>query len=128
MIEFKLFNEDEDILRISKELEKINKEIDSLNKLLITFNETTKNQNPLINDLEKDILKLKEDVEKAKLDLEKSEKYNNFNRKIKTFISAGIGSLSGGTIGLLFTPFLGPTVPIVSSILGGITGAIYSNF
>jgi DNA helicase IV len=133
MFEFKLLNDEdslneESIKDISKELEKINEEINSINNLLITFNKTTKEQNPLIIDLERDIIKLREDIQQARSDLEKSEEYKNINRKNTAFISAGIGSLSGGTIGILFTPILGPTVPIITTIVGGISGAIYSLF
>jgi hypothetical protein len=123
-IEFKIYNEDEkELLEISKNIELLNKELLGLKDLINSLNSTSSNQSPFINELEEELLSLKKSVEKAKDKLEESGDI----RKTITFVSGGLGSVVGGTIGIMFAPF-SPMIPLFTTVAGGITGVLYSYF
>ena len=122
--EFKIY--EEDLLEASQQIEQLNKEIIDLKELLKSFDNISSEQAPFIKELEEDILDIKISIERAKESLIKSEEHKNTNRRYTAFISGGLGSLAGGTVGMLLIPIIGPTTPLMTTLVGGITGIIYS--
>ena len=122
--EFKLH--EEDYLDASKQIEQLNKELNELKELIKSFDNIRSEQTPLINELEEELLILKNSIEKSKMTLERAEEYRNTERKYSALISGSLGSLTGGTIGMLLVPFIGPTTPLITTLVGGFTGVVYS--
>ena len=126
-IEFRLYDEDEkDLLEVSNQIELLNKEFMELKEIVNKINTLTIDYSPDIKDLELELITIKNQVLKAEKNIERSNEYQNNTRKHKAFITGGLGSLAGGTIGMVLIPFIGPTTPLLASLIGGITGVIYS--
>jgi hypothetical protein len=121
---FKIY--EEDLLEASQQIELLNKEIIDLKELIESFDNIASEQAPFIKELEEEILDIKNSVKLARESLEKAEEHKNTNRVYTAFISGGLGSLAGGTVGMLLIPIIGPTTPLLSSLVGGLTGVIYS--
>ena len=127
-LDFKVYDDEDekDLLEVSKQIELLNKELLELKEMVNNINKLTAEYSPDIRDLELELITIKNQVLKAEIYLKKSEEYQHNNRKHKAFISGGLGSLAGGTIGMMLRPFIGPTTPLLTSLIGGVTGAIYS--
>ncbi len=122
--EFKLY--EEEYLDVSKQIEQLNKELNDLKELIKSFSDVCSEHTPLINELEEELINLKNSIEKTKETLERAEEYRNTERKYSALISGSLGSLTGGTIGMLLVPFIGPTTPLITTLVGGFTGVVYS--
>jgi hypothetical protein len=124
-LDFKVYEDDKkDLLEMSRNIEVLNKELLELKELVNKINTLTTDYSPDIRDLELELIAIKNQILKAEQYIEKSNEYQNTNRS--SFISGGLGSLAGGTIGIMLIPFMGPTMPLMSSLVGGVTGVIYS--
>jgi len=124
MTNFKVYTEEEELQLFSTKIESLNKDLLQLTEMLNSLNQEVNRQD--IKDLENDILKVKEDINKARYDLLVSEELNN--KKIVSLISGGLGSLVGGTVGVMLISFSGPATPIITTFIGGISGYLYSIF
>ncbi len=124
MTNFKVYTEEEELQLFSTKIESLNKELLQLTELLNSLNQEVIRQD--IKDLENDILKVKEDINKARDDLLVSEELNN--KRIVSMVSAGLGSLAGGTIGLMLVSVTGPVSPLITTFIGGVGGYLYSIF
>jgi hypothetical protein len=122
--EFKIY--EEDLLEASQQIEQLNKEIIDLKELLKSFDNISSEQAPFIKELEEEIIDIKRSVELAKESLIKSEEHQYSVRKYTAFISGGLGSLAGGSVGMILIPIIGPTTPLITSLVGGVAGIIYS--
>ena len=126
-LDFKIYDEDEkDLLEVSNQIELLNKELLELKEMVNNINTLTADYSPDIRDLELELIYIKNEVLKAEKYLEKSNEYQDTNRKHRAFMSGGLGSLAGGTVGMVLMPFIGPTTPLLTSLIGGVTGVIYS--
>ena len=123
-IEFKVLEEDE-LIQSSKKLELLNKELIGLKELIKSLNKSVIEE-PLITELEHDLIALKNDVETAKQHLEEANK-EKIRRHMVVF-SGGLGSIAGGTLGMVLVPISGPLTPLITTVLGGISGVLYSLF
>ncbi len=122
--DFKLY--EEDLIEASQQIEKINKELSDLKDLVKSFDDIYSEQAPFIREIEEEIFEIKKYVNSVRLTLEKAEEYQYSNRKYSAFISGGLGSLTGGTIGIMLIPLIGPSTPLIATIIGGVSGIIYS--
>jgi len=125
-LDFKVYDDEDekDLLEVSRNIELLNKELLELKELVNKINTLTTDYSPDIRDLELELITIKNQILKAENNIEKSNDYRTANRR--AFISGGLGSLAGGTIGIMLVPFMGPTMPLMSSLVGGVTGVIYS--
>jgi hypothetical protein len=125
--DFKIYDEDEkDLLEISKNIDMLNKELLELKGIINSINTLTIDYSPDIRELEIELDTIKNEVIKAEKYLKNSEEHQYSVRKYTAFISGGLGSLAGGTVGVLLIPIIGPTTPLITSLVGGLTGVIYS--
>jgi hypothetical protein len=127
-LDFKVYDDEDekDLLEVSRNIELLNKELLELKDLVNKINTLTTDYSPDIRDLELELIAVKNQVLKAEKNIEKSNDYRTANRRITSFISGGLGSLAGGTVGIMLIPFIGPTTPLLTSLIGGVTGVIYS--
>jgi hypothetical protein len=127
-LDFKVYDDEDekDFLEVSNQIELLNKELIELKELVNKINTLTTDYSPDIRDLELELITIKAQVLKAENNLKRSNEYQHINRKHKAFISGGLGSLAGGTVGIMLIPFIGPTTPLLTSLIGGVTGVIYS--
>lgn len=126
-IEFKQLDDEDDILSSTKQLDALNKELEDIKNLIKVLNKSAvDNQAPIIKELEQDLLQLKKDVETAKKDLEKSDE--EVHRRRMVVVSGGLGSIAGGTLGMVLVPLSGPLTPLITTVLGGVSGVLYSLF
>ena len=127
-LDFKVYDDEyeKDLLEVSRNIELLNKEILELKEIVNNINTLTTDYSPDIRNLELELITIKNQILKAEKNIEKSNDYRTANRRFTSFISGGLGSLAGGTIGIMLVPFMGPTIPLMSSLVGGVTGVIYS--
>jgi len=127
-LDFKVYDDEDekDLLEVSRNIELLNKELLELKDLVNKINTLTTDYSPDIRDLELELIAVKNQVLKAEKNIEKSNDYRTSNRRITSFISGGLGSLAGGTVGIMLIPFIGPSTPLLTSLIGGVTGVIYS--
>ena len=127
-LDFKVYDDEDekDLLEVSRNIELLNKELLELKDLVNKINTLTTDYSPDIRELELDLIAIKNKVLKAEKNIEKSNDYRTSNRRITSFISGGLGSLAGGTVGIMLIPFIGPSTPLLASLIGGVTGVIYS--
>lgn len=112
----------EDLLQVQRELEQINNEVAQLRKWMYTLHGITENQDLL--SLEEDIQLLQHNVEDSEKELLQAKEHDD--KRFKIILSGGLGSFTGGLIGYMLSPFLGVTIPLITTIAGGTTGVIYS--
>lgn len=124
-IDFKIYEEQE-LVEVSRNIELLNDKLIELKDLVKTINTLTVDYSPDIMDLETELNTIRNEVLKAEKHLVRSNDYQNNNRKYTAFISGGLGSLAGGSFGMLLIPFMGPVTPLITSFIGGVTGLIYS--
>jgi hypothetical protein len=126
--EFKIYDDEDekDLLELSRNIELLNKEILELKEIVNNINTLTTDYSPDIRNLELELIGVKNQVLKAEKNIEKSNDYRTANRRITSFISGGLGSLAGGIVGIMLIPFIGPTTPLLASLIGGVIGVIYS--
>jgi len=126
--EFKVYDDEDekDLLEVSNQIELLNKELLELKEIVNNINTLTSDYSPDIRELELELIAVKNQILKAEKNIEKSNDYRTSNRRITSFISGGLGSLAGGTVGIMLIPFIGPSTPLLASLIGGVTGVIYS--
>jgi hypothetical protein len=115
-------NDVEDLLQVQRDLEQINKDVGELRKWMYTLHGITENQDLL--SIEEDIQLLKHEVEDTEKELLLAKEHSD--KRLKLFLSGGLGSFTGGLVGLMLTPLFGITAPIVTTLAGGATGIIYT--
>jgi hypothetical protein len=107
----------------SNELERVRKEVQDLNTLFNNLRELSSSQQTDLTLLEDEIKNINKEVLQSEKELVKAEDNKNNNRKLSLLISGSIGTLTGGIMGLILTPFVSPIIPVFA--FGG-AGIVYS--
>ena len=118
---FQIYTEDQQ--RINKTpglIKSIHDDILSLQDSFKLFNTLLDNSSKNVDTLESHIIQTQKSVEKSEYDI------NQANNSHSIIIGATLGSLTGGTVGILLAPLIGTSAILISSGIGFLSGILYN--